>query len=236
MPTKNSKKVSKNEVIVETVSDDDSVSEVSESESDSENESDHESETKPNESEDENSTTKNKKDKKEKSSKKLLFDDIMKEINIILEEESKLETEIVELDKTLILKTKKKSVLRKEKNKLINLLPKAFIDGCNKAVKERKKRTNTSRSGILKENPVPPILIKFFGLKDDTLLPRPKVFHLLNEKFKDLGLKKGQDTILDKKTAKLFGVEDGHVIKFQEHQTFLANIYNNTEKKNEVSL
>jgi hypothetical protein len=229
MPVKANKKISKKEeVIVETVSEDDgSETEISESEEEPESESEEESE-------EESGSAKNK--KKEKVSKKLTFDEIFQEINIILEEETKLEAEIVELDKTLILKTKKRSVLRKEKNKLLNLLPKAFTDGCNKAVKEKKKRTNTSRSGILKENPVPPILIKFFGLKENTLLPRPKVFHLLNEKFKELGLKKGQDTFLDKKTAKLFGVEEGHVIKFKEHQTFLANIYNNAEKKNEVSL
>jgi hypothetical protein len=55
---------------------------------------------------------------------------------------------------------------------------------------------------------------------------------LLNNKFKELGLKKGQETILDKKTAKLFGVDEGHVIKFQECQKFLANIY---EKENPKS-
>lgn len=234
MPPKNTKKTSKkDEVIVESVSEDDgSESEISDSESESESESEVEESGVEPESEEEEE----KKEKKDKTTKKLSFDDIIKEINIILEEENKLEVEIVELDKTLLLRTKKRSVLRKEKNKLINLLPKAFTDGCTKAVKEKKKRTNTSRSGILKENPVPPILVKFFGLKENTLLPRPKVFHLLNEKFKELGLKKGQDTILDKKTSKLFGVEDGHIIRFKEHQTFLANIYNSVEKKNEVSL
>lgn len=231
MPPKNAKKTSKKEeVVVESASEDEgSETEISESESEeSEAESEPESEVEE--------TEKDKKDKKDKTSKKLPFEDIIKEINIILEEENKLEAEIVELDKTLLLKTKKRSVLRKEKNKLINLLPKAFTDGCTKAVKEKKKRTNTSRSGILKEKPIPPVLVKFFGLKENTVLARPKVFHLLNEKFKELGLKKGQDTILDKKTAKLFGVEDGHVIEFKKHQTFLANIYNNAEKKNEVSL
>lgn len=165
------------------------------------------------------------------------FDGCFSEIDTINKEELKLDAEINELHKSLDFKLKQKKALQKQRNKIFNLLPKSYEDGCNKARKEKKKRTNASRSGILKESPIPPILIKFLELQEGTLLSRPKVFSLLNNKFKELGLKKGQDTFLDKKTAKLFGLEEGHKIEFKMCQTFLAELYNAEKAKStEVSL
>lgn len=236
--TNNSKKTSKNkkEVIVEDVSDEEeSVVEVSEEETGSDEEVDSEAGSEAG-SEDDNEEEDKTTEKKEKP-KKLTHEEILNDINKVLESENVLESEISELEKTLASKIKLRTTYRKSKNKLIGLLPKAYIDGLNKARKEKKKRTNNSKSGILAEHPVPPVLLKFLNLPDSTLLMRPKVFSLLNNKFKELGLKKGQDTILDKKTAKLFGVEEGHVIKFQECQKFLANIYEKANTKStEVAL
>lgn len=175
-------------------------------------------------------------EKKEKP-KKLTHDEILSEINKVLESENILENEISELEKILTTKFKLRTACRKTKTKYIGLLSKAYIDGLNKVRKEKKKRTSNSKSGILAEHPVPPILLKFLNLPESTLLMRPKVFSLLNNKFKELELKKGQETILDKKTAKIFGFEEGHVIKFQECQKFLADIYEKANNKaREVNL
>jgi hypothetical protein len=175
-------------------------------------------------------------DKKEKQ-KKLNHDELLSEIAKIIEDESILENKISELEKTLVLKVKLRSNYRRNKNKYILLLSKAYQDGINKTRKEKKKRTNNSKSGILAEHPIPPILQKFLNLPENTLLMRPKVFSLLNNKFKELGLKKGQETILDKKTAKLFGVDEGYIIRFQDCQKFLADIYEKANiKATEVTL
>jgi len=168
---------------------------------------------------------KGKKETLKEKLKKLSFDEMFLEITNIINEEIQLESEVSELNKQLIIKEKRKNVIRKQKNKLLVLFPKIYIDGCNKARKEKKKRINKSQSGILKENAVPSILIKFLKIPEDTLLMRPKVFSLLNNKFKELGLKKGQDTILDKETANLFGLPVGHIIGFRDCQNFLAGIY-----------
>jgi len=170
------------------------------------------------------------KDKKEKKEKPT-FDEVYKEIDILSKEEIQIDNEIIELHKQLNIKEKQKLANKKQRNKLLNLLPKAYEDGCNKARKEKKKRTNSGKNGILKEVLVPPLLIKFLNLPEGTQLMRPKVFSLLNKKFIELGLKKGQSTILDKKTAKIFSVDEGYEIEFDKCQSFLAKIYNDAKPK-----
>jgi len=48
---------------------------------------------------------------------------------------------------------------------------------------------------------------------------------LLNDKFKQDGLKKGQITTLDKNTAKSLGKEENREIKFTGFQSFLKEFY-----------
>lgn len=167
---------------------------------------------------------------KEKT-KRLSHEELLDEINKIFENENILENEILQIEKVLEIKHKLRSKYRKQKNKYFMLLSKAYQDDINKVRKERKKKSN-NKSGILAEHPIPPILQKFLGLPEDTLMIRPKVFSLLNNKFKELGLKHGQDTILDKKTAKIFGVNEGYVIEFVKCQKFLAEIYEKANSKN----
>jgi hypothetical protein len=171
--------------------------------------------------------------KAEKKTKKI-FNEIFNEISVILEEIKLVSTDIKIKEKEKIELEKRKNDLDKHLNKLFVQLPKLHSDDINKAKKEKKIRS-PSENGILKLSPVPPVLIKFLGLGENELLQRPKVMSLLNEKFKALGLKQGQTTILDKKTAKIFGLNEGHEIKFTEFQTFLKNIYDNVPK-NEVVL
>ena len=57
----------------------------------------------------------------------------------------------------------------------------------------------------------------------------------MHNKFKELKLKTGQDTILNKETADFFGLKEGHVIGFGGFQTFLKEIYDK-ENINNVEL
>ena len=63
----------------------------------------------------------------------------------------------------------------------------------------------------------------YFGWTDSWL--KKKNFFNSNSKFIELGLKKGQEVELDKKTAKKFGLKEGHVIGFTEFQRFIADQY-----------
>ena len=63
-------------------------------------------------------------------------------------------------------------------------------------------------------------------LEDDVMMTRPAVFSLMSEKFKEEGLKDGQEIVLDKKNAKKLGKPEGYEITFSQGQTFLASFYN----------
>jgi len=227
MPPK--KVTTKEQIIVEDVPDNENSDDYSEDSdsSDSEQEVDQDSEQEVDQPSEKEELTKEKKEKKEKPT----FDEVYKEIDSLTKEEIQIDNEILELHKQLSVKEKQKSANKKQRNKLLNLLPKAYEDGCNKARKEKKKRTNSGKNGILKEVPVPTLLIKFLNLPEGTQLMRPKVFSLLNKKFIELGLKKGQSSVLDKKTAKIFGVDEGYEIEFDKCQSFLAKIYNDAKPK-----
>lgn len=169
--------------------------------------------------------------------KKLTHEEILLDIENLNKENLQLDTDINELDKQRLIKDKLRIANRKKVNKLFSLLPKAYSDGCNKARKEKTRRTNSARSGILREKPVPPVLIKLLDLPENDVKSQSKLFHLLNEEFKKRNLKQGQKTVLDKETAELFGEKEGYTIEFKDHQGFLSRILNGDKKKtNEVSL
>jgi flagellar hook protein FlgE len=176
--------------------------------------------------EDEKENSKSIKEPKvKKEVEKLNFEKVIKMIEDSRTEFKTVESELIDIHKLLKEKEKQKLDIMKKIMKFVDQLPKLHLDDINTARKEKPKRKNPSRSGILKENPVPPILIKFLNLKEGALLQRPKVMSALNNKFKELGLKHGQDTIMDDKTAKIFGLQTGQKIGFSEFQKFLANIY-----------
>jgi hypothetical protein len=227
--TKSKSKPVKPEVVVEDVEDDESDDDSDdESNDESDDESDEESDDESNDNKDQPETHENVKDTPKEAKeklKKMTFDEIFAEIDTLIKQELSLDSEIKTVKESLESLEKNRNASKKSKNKLLSLLPKAYLDGCNKARKEKKKRTNSSKSGILNELPVPPILIKFLGIPETSLMRRPTVFSLLNNKFKELKLKQGQETIFDKKTAKVFGLQEGHKIEFKQHQTFLAKLY-----------
>lgn len=135
-------------------------------------------------------------------------------INLIKDYEQKLK------EITSTLKT-----LRSNEKKLIEKIPKIHKNEVVKASKEKRKRNKENKGGFNKEAPVPEILREFLDLEEGIELSRPAVMSKLNTKFKDLGLKDGQKTILNKETAKLFGLKKGHVIPFEGMQTFLKEQY-----------
>ena len=187
----------------------------------------------------ENNTNKddeNNKNKKEKP-KKYNLKELISLIDIQLEIQSNSDNIISELTKELIKQVKISTTCRKNIEKLNKLMPKAHDDDINKVRKEKKKRKSNIKSGILAEIPVPQILLNYLDLPESSILSRTTVFSLLNKKFSQLKLKNGQETILDKDNAKIFDVPEGYVIKFEQFQTFLANIYEKANiKTNEVIL
>ena len=212
------------EPIIEDEDNEDDESDEDNNEETDDNEDNNE-ETDDNKLQDTDETEEPKAEKKQKK----IFEEAFTEISNILDSLKSISVEIKSKEKEKNELEKKKNDLDKQLHKLLIQLPKVYSDDINKARKEKKPRA-PSVNGILKLNPVPPVLIKFLGLNDNELLQRPKVMSLLNEKFKTLGLKQGQTTILDKKTAKIFGLNEGHEIKFTEFQTFLKNIYDSVSK------
>ena len=229
---KKSKKVPEPEEIkVEDVSDSDSEDESVNEDPDNEEESDDDDDD-----DDDEIDKQDTKDKKEKP-KKLSHKELTIELLNNEEKISKLGSEIDELETKLKACVRDQNALRRTNLRLIKQLDKAHDDDVNKARKEKKKRNVTEDSGILKNKPIPPVLIKFLNLEEGTELPRTKVMSRLSNKFKDLGLRKGQDIELDKKTAKLFGKEEGYIIEFKYFQRFLKTVYEDAGlKTTEVSL
>jgi len=114
---------------------------------------------------------------------------------------------------------------RKDQKIIFDKMPSLHTNEIKTASKEKRKRSGKNTGGFNKECEVPSTLAKYLGINVDEKLTRPSVFAKLNEKFKEEGLKSGQNTILDKKNAKLLGKPSGTIIPFSEGQTFLASFY-----------
>ena len=162
--------------------------------------------------------------KKEKET----FENIMKQIKDEMECIKQSNKDLNELDKQLKLKEKDKHEHTKKMNNLLKTLEKAHSDEIIKALKKPKRKGNVN-GGFNKEHPVPEILRVFLGLPENIVMSRPKVMSALSNKFKDLKLKNGQNTVLDKTTAEQLNIAngDGKLIKFGEFQLFLSSFYNN---------
>jgi len=208
------------------VEDPDSESESIEAEAQVQLEADSEEES-GDESEDDVDAT-DAKDKKKEKKQKESFENLTKRIDTHRTEMKTIDKEISELEKTLKLKEKERNEHERQLNNAIKLLSKTHSDEVTKALKERPKRKGNVNGGFNKETPVPDVLRSFLGLADGAAMARPKVMSALNNKFTELKLKDGQNTTLDKATAKALGLGktgEGKVIKFTEFQTFLASFY-----------
>ena len=132
-----------------------------------------------------------------------------------------------EKDKKEFFSDRKK--IQKEISVLLKKFEKTFKHDMTKATKKR-KTGNSGKGGFNKLVLVPKKLREFLELADDTLMARPQVTHLLNEKFKLLKFRSPENgkviKISDKKSAKILGVDNNHEIQFNEFQGFIAKFYN----------
>lgn len=150
-----------------------------------------------------------------------------------------IDSHISDIEKNLNAKEKERNDLERQRNKIFSLLDKSHEDDIKRAQKEKPKRRGNKDGGFNKELPVPPKLVKYLGLDNDVKMSRPKVMSMLNNKFKEDGLKDGQKTTLNKDVAKILGQKTGRTIEFTEFQSFLKEFYEDAgllEKKNTVEL
>ena len=194
-------------------------------ESESEESESEESESEESESEEsENEESENaKKSVKEKKVKKMWKENII-EITQLTADLKKNENEYKLHQETLHKIEKARSDIIKQLLRINPLLIKSIEEGIKFSSKKPKRKV-TSSSGFNKEGPVPPKLIKYLDLDDETQMSRPKVVHLLYTKFKNDNLTTGQNIIFDKNTAKFFGKDKDYELNFKQIQTFLKEIY-----------
>mgnify|MGYP000215068224 FL=1 len=172
----------------------------------------------------------NKKEKKTKES----FEELTKKLEALRSDIKDVNKEISDLEKQLKSREKVRNDYERQCNAIVKVLSKTHNDEVNKAIKSKPKRKGNVNGGFNKEQPVPEVLAKFLGLEDGASMARPKVMSALNNKFTELKLKDGQNTTLDKATAKALGLGkegDGKVIKFTEFQSFLKTFYPKKEEK-----
>ena len=122
---------------------------------------------------------------------------------------------------------------RKKAHKDIEQLRKKFDKALKhdmSRVHKTRKTGNSGKGGFNKVIPVPKKLCDFLELEHDAMMSRPKVTHLLNEKFKALKFRSVENgkvvKISDKKAAKTLGCEMNHTIEFNQLQAFIAKFYN----------
>jgi predicted RNase H-like nuclease (RuvC/YqgF family) len=160
--------------------------------------------------------------------KKESFDEMIKKIEKLKISVKETDKEINELEKNIKSKEKIRNDYEKQINNIFKLLNKAHYDEVNKARKEKKKRKGNINGGFNKESLVPEILANFLNIPSETYMSRPKVMSALNNKFNELKLKNGQNTILNEAVVnelKLPKEYEGQIIKFTEFQAFLASFY-----------
>jgi uncharacterized small protein (DUF1192 family) len=164
---------------------------------------------------------------KEKKAKET-FEQLITSLEELRTSIKQVNSEITSLDKQLKVKEKSRSALERQVNIILKGLTKCHSDEVNKARKEKPKRKGNINGGFNKEHPVPEVLRNFLGLAEGASMSRPKVMSALNNKFTELKLKNGQNTTIDKSTARALGLgkeDEGRVIKFVEFQSFLASFY-----------
>ena len=165
-----------------------------------------------------------KKQTKEKKAKES-FQELTTKLQQLTTQIKEVDHQLTEMEKSLKTKERERNDLERQRNKIYSLLDKTHEDEVKRAQKEKPKRKGNKDGGFNKEQPVPPKLIKYLGLEDNVMMARPKVMSMLNNKFKEDGLKEGQKTTLNKNVAKVLGKEAGRVIEFTEFQSFLKEFY-----------
>ena len=153
------------------------------------------------------------------------FKELLSEYDTLASKIKSYDGEINSMKETIRNTTVSRNNLERQRNKIYALFQKCHEDEIKKALKRKNKRKGNVDGGFNKELDVPVVLSTFFGVDKDTKMTRPKVMSMLNNKFKELGLKNGQITTLDEKTASALGKESGRVIQFTGFQSFLKEFY-----------
>jgi cobalamin biosynthesis protein CobT len=202
-----------------------------EDEDEEEEDNDEENDDDDNEEENDDDNEEENKDEKiiiKKKKIKESFNDNILQLNEFIILIKNLDEEIDNIDKEYKLKIKKRNTIFKQFLSKFKNIQKIHDDELIIERKTKPKR-KSSNNGFIKPNPVPEILRKFLNLDDDILLPRPTVSRLLNAKFNELGLKKGQNTQLNEEVCNLLKLNYNDYkevdIKLTSFQTFLATFY-----------
>ena len=126
--------------------------------------------------------------------------------------------EIMKLTEDINDLNKKKIVLEKENNKLFKSLSSKTI---------KIKSTEKTNTGIRKKKPVPNVLTSFLDLEDDVLMSRPDIIKAFTVKLKELNLKDGKYTTLNKEVVKNLELDKSYINKqldFGGLQTLIATL------------
>lgn len=174
---------------------------------DSESESDSDSE-----SEDEGDKEDKAKKTKERKARESLTD-LLKRLDELRTQIKTLDKEVTETELTLKTKKTQRRQLEREMNPIFAILEKTHTDEVNRARKEKKKRNGSGTGGFNKLLKVPTVLAQFIGIEDGTEFKRPALMSAFNDKVKELKLKDGQSTILDKKAVKQLQIGDDLIQK-----------------------
>jgi len=107
------------------------------------------------------------------------------------------------------------------------------------ARKNRRNKGSAKRdvkSGFNKPTPVPHAVAKLFDIEEGTLLARTVVTKMIYQYIKDKGLQEEEDKrkiTPDSKIKKLFQLEKGDKLTFQNFQTHMKKLYPKTQKTQE---
>ena len=135
-----------------------------------------------------------------------------------------------------ILQSKIKKI-KKEFQSIKKKLPKTYDNEIRKAKKEKRKRKGPNNGGFQLKKKVPKKIQLYLNLEENIELTRPEVVHLMNEKFKSTGERNGKKIILNKNTAKHFGLgKKKFLIEFSGFQTFIAKLYNEENVSNTLNV
>lgn len=167
------------------------------------------------------------------SKKASTFNDEFDELVSLKEKENQIRNDratfIKENQKLFEQKMKEFSVnlrnCKRENEVIFKKLKKLHNNEIKRASKEKRKRNGKNTGGFNSETLVPKKLRDFLDLEEGAMMSRPAVFHLMSEKYKEQGLKNGQEVVLDKKNAKKLGMPNGYKIPFSGQQPFIAKFY-----------
>jgi hypothetical protein len=211
-PKKSNKKDEVKVVVIDENNDDDD----EEEEEEEEDEDDDEDE--------EAGDAKEAKQPKEKKPKKT-FTDFVEEYDKLTEDLKKITVDCDATLKTLNSLNKKKDDLNKNREKVMALLSKCHEDDMNKALKNKTTKHNGNPTGgFNRVMQVPKPIVAFCKLPADSTMNYPQMMKALSDEFIKRKLKDGQNTTLDKDSAKIFKKDVGHVIEQKRFMTFIKEM------------